>query len=131
MQSKLKKCSVCGRLSVLWKSSPPTCKNCIPNSPLKKISKKHKNTLIEYKEVKELVLAKKLKEGIRGCEIKSPVCTGTYEGMHHIAGKESKEKYLDPDNMMLSCNLCNLYVEENPIWAYDRGIKIRRNQISV
>lgn len=122
-------CSVCGKeVSKLWRSSPPTCKNCIKYQPIKKISDKHKTTLILYRQVKQDLLKEKLAAGIVGCEINSPDCTFTYEGMHHIAGKENIKKYLDPNNMLMSCNACNLYVETHPEWAYKHNYKIKRNE---
>lgn len=32
---KLKQCSVCNQFVPLWRSSPPTCKSCMPRTPIK------------------------------------------------------------------------------------------------
>lgn len=60
------------------------------------------------------------------CSIRSPVCTGISEGMHHLAGKGTPELLLDPDNQIPACNPCNLYVEVHDAWARRNGFKLSR-----
>lgn len=128
--AKKKLCSVCGEYKILWKSFPPTCNSCKSKTPIKKVSDKHKETLKEYKVIKTELIAEKLKQGIISCEIKSPVCKHTIDGIHHIKGKSSKELYLNKNNMLLSCNPCNLYCETHNDFAFDNGFKLHKNQIN-
>lgn len=60
------------------------------------------------------------------CEMKTPVCTGMAQGIHHPEGKETREKLLDPDNQMPSCNPCNGWVERNHAKAVKMGLKRSR-----
>jgi hypothetical protein len=130
IQAKKKLCSVCGNLEYLFRSNPPTCSKCVKKKPINKISDKHKETLKEYKVVKAELIAEKLKQGIVSCEIKSPVCKNTVEGLHHIKGKSSKELYLDKNNLLMSCNACNNYLEVQNNFAFNNGFKLHRNQIT-
>lgn len=130
IQRKKKRCSVCNQMTFLFRSSPPTCSNCVKNKPIKKVSDKHKETLKEYKVIKAELIAEKLKQGITSCEIKSPVCRSTIDGIHHKKGKSSKELYLNKKNMLLSCNPCNLYLEEQNDFAFNNGFKIHKNQLN-
>lgn len=130
---KKKICSVCNQETFLFKANPKLCKSCYQksyNNPIKKVSDKHKETLKEYKVVKAELIAEKLKQGITSCEIKSPVCKHTIDGLHHKKGKSSKELYLDKNNMLLSCNPCNLYCETHNDFAFDNGFKLHKNQIN-
>jgi hypothetical protein len=124
---KFKICSICLKETVLYKSKPPTCKYCSKKPTIKKISDKHKEILKDYKVSKEEFIKEKLSQGIDFCEIKSPVCTHSYQGIHHKKGKSSKELYCDKEYFMLSCNACNLYIEENSEWAYKNNFKLKRN----
>ena len=60
------------------------------------------------------------------CAVKSPVCTGTAQGLHHIlsrgaaGGLEAAER-LGPKPIP-ACNACNEYVEgKGRAWAKKRG----------
>lgn len=131
IQQKKKLCSICGNLEYLWSSkNGNVCIKCKSVKPIKKVSDKHKETLKEYKVVKAELIAEKLKQGITSCEIKSPVCTQTFEGLHHKKGKSSKELYLDKRYLILSCNACNSYVEQFNDFAFNNGFKIHKNQIN-
>jgi 5-methylcytosine-specific restriction endonuclease McrA len=131
MITKKKICSACLQETFLFKSTPvKLCKSCYQKSyskPIKKVSDKHKETLKEYKVVKEEFLKK-----YTTCQIKlSPDCT--YDkgiAIHHIIGKSSKELYLDKNNFIACCNPCNLHLELFPNEAYEKGFKLHKNQIN-
>ena len=131
IQQKKKLCSLCGNLEYLWSSKNGNiCIKCKSVKPIKKVSEKHKETLKEYKVVKAELIAEKLKQGIISCEIKSPVCTYTFEEVHHIASKDSKELYLDKKIMLLICRACHNYIHfQNSEWGYNKGFMLHKNQI--
>lgn len=54
------------------------------------------------------------------CQVRSPVCTGREQGVHHLhkAGQGGSE---DRSNFLLSCNRCNTHIEDNPDWAKANG----------
>jgi hypothetical protein len=60
------------------------------------------------------------------CQIKSPVCTGQTNGVHHKAGKIgdllNDEKY-----WMAACNPCNGWIEDNDAEARKLGFKISKH----
>jgi hypothetical protein len=60
------------------------------------------------------------------CRVKSPACTGISQGIHHIEGKDTPDKLLDPDNQIECCNACNLFLEVNDAWARNHGFKKSR-----
>ena len=48
------------------------------------------------------------------CEIKIPgVCTKVATGLHHLQ-KRSPTNYRKRENLVRSCNECNLFIENNP-----------------
>jgi hypothetical protein len=62
----------------------------------------------------------------KDCRVRSPVCTRKAQGMHHLAGKDTAEKLLDPKNQIPCCNACNTYVEDHDAWARKNGFKVSR-----
>ena len=121
---------MCNLETFLFKSNPKLCKTCYQksyNKSINKVSDKHKETLKEYKVVKEEFLKQ-----YTTCQVKiSPDCT--YDkgiAIHHIQGKSSKELYLNKSNFIACCNPCNLYLELFPNEAYEKCLKIHRNQIT-
>jgi len=60
------------------------------------------------------------------CQIRSPVCTGQAQGIHHRKGKATKEDLMDKRYWMAACNCCNAYVETNDAWARKMGYKVSR-----
>lgn len=60
------------------------------------------------------------------CRIRSPICTGAAQGIHHRKGKVTKEDLMDKRYWMEACNACNSYVENNDAWARKMGYKISR-----
>jgi hypothetical protein len=61
------------------------------------------------------------------CQIKSPVCTGMAQGVHHRKGKATIKLLLDKRYWMRACNQCNSYVESHHEWAARLGFKLSRN----
>ncbi|WP_218377504.1 hypothetical protein [Chitinophaga sp. sic0106] len=89
--------------------------------PIKKVSDKRQAQNKEYSKK-----SRPFWKG-KGCGIKSPECTGKAEGIHHLKGKNTPALLVDERFWMAACNRCNVYVEEHPQWAYERGFKIKRN----
>lgn len=60
------------------------------------------------------------------CRIKSPVCQKIATVIHHMKGR-TPAVILDEDFWCEACPVCNLYVEEHPDWAMERGFKLSRH----
>lgn len=71
------------------------------------------------------ILAEKF--GMHGCacQIRSEVCTGLANGLHHLK-KKSQGGEDTHENTILACNPCNTYIEDHPAWALAHGFTIRR-----
>jgi hypothetical protein len=87
------------------------------------VSEKRKKTLSVYSPQKREYLKKN-----PFCKLQLSNCTHEATVIHHLKGKSSEELYLDEKYWMPSCSNCNLDVESYPL-AYEKGLKIRRNQI--
>jgi len=59
------------------------------------------------------------------CEIKSPVCTGRAEYIHHVEGRGIKV-ILDQSKWKACCGACNGYVEVKDAEAKEKGHKKSR-----
>jgi hypothetical protein len=67
------------------------------------------------------------KEYIRAnqvCSIKSLVCTGTAQCVHHSKGKKTIHELLDVTYWKSSCYACNSWVESNDETARAQGHKL-------
>lgn len=53
------------------------------------------------------------------CQIRSPVCMGAADGLHHMRGRGKRLN--DRDNLKPACNACNSYVESHRAWAEENG----------
>ena len=84
----------------------------------KPIPAKSKKRIAEDKVYKKIVA--EMKEISDRCEIKSPVCTGEMQGLHHIV-KRSPKNLCDRNNVLKSCNPCNSHLESNDKWARENG----------
>lgn len=67
----------------------------------------------------------KFLKGKSECEIKSPICTGQPEVVHHMAGRGVKV-ILDDSKWKACCSACNNYVEEKDREARQKGHKISK-----
>lgn len=56
------------------------------------------------------------------CTVKSPVCTGKAQGLHHLKGRTG-ELLTDRENVVPCCNPCNQFIEKNDAWARANGWK--------
>jgi len=90
-----------------------------------KVSDKRKVLNKEYSKVSKPLWKDK------DCKVRSPECTGKAEGMHHLQGKENKDKLLDIKKMVPACNRCNTYIESHHEWAVSQGLKLKRNTKSI
>lgn len=142
IEPKKKICSICGLPKILFRSNPPTCQSCVPKkkiivkaqlktrtpikksfTPIKQVSEKREQLYKKYKPLRSAFLkANPL------CQLRLLNCTGKSQYIHHKKGKSSEELYLDEKFWMASCSNCNLDVESYPL-AYEKGLKIHRNQI--
>lgn len=57
------------------------------------------------------------------CELRTPVCTGRQQGLHHLR-KASQGGRTVEGNVLLSCNACNTWCEDNPARARTMGLVI-------
>lgn len=121
---KVKICSECGKEGPLFRSSPKLCQSCARKyqKPINKISDKHKQTLKEYKPVREEFL-----KAHPECQLKFVDCTRVATEIEHRQGKSSKELYLDSSKWFAVCRACHSKVEILGEQAYTKGLKLRRN----
>ena len=116
-----KKCENCGKYD---KFSKGLCKGCWQikhGKPIRKISVKHQQTINEFK-----VIAKRFLEKRPYCEAKLKGCTYKATDPHHIAGKISKEQYLNEEDLLPVCRSCHTIIEQMGEDVYGLGFKIRR-----
>lgn len=92
---------------------PPEEKKAV--KPIPKKSAKMKNDLKEYNKIKKEMLA----EDDR-CELRSPVCTGTAQGLQHT--KRRGINLLNKKYLLRACNACNGWCEDNPVEAVELGM---------
>jgi hypothetical protein len=88
--------------------------------PIAKVSEKRKAINKDYKKI-----VKKALDEDPICKVQSPVCTKVAQGLHHKQ-KRSPTNLTKASNLIECCNACNLYIEENPVWAKDNGHTISR-----
>ncbi len=123
---KKKVCRFCNKECYLFRSSPPTCSNCYKRTPIKKLSDKHKETLKEYKPLREEFL-----EQNPYCQLKLQGCLGVASEVEHREGKSSKELYLNSEKWFAICRVCHHQLEfVLGKEAYEKGLKIHKNQIN-
>lgn len=93
-----------------------------PKVTSKPLAQKSKKLTAKEKEYKKIV-AEMLAQDNR-CELTTPDCTGTAEGLHHQKGRGihlTNRKYLKR-----ACNSCNGYVDRHPQYAIDNGLSVSR-----
>jgi hypothetical protein len=52
-------------------------------------------------------------------------CRRTATGLHHLRKRSAGGALCDPDNVMRSCDPCNVWVEDHPRLARDLGLVVR------
>ena len=119
---KKKICKGCGNEKYIFGKG--LCSFCYNKTQkkIKQISESYKQTLKEYKPIRESFLNKHAY-----CELKLNGCTHFATCVHHKKGKHSKQLYLDENYWMASCINCNRVVEAIGEKAYELGLKIRHN----
>ena len=97
--------------------TPKPAKKIKPIAPL---SKKRVKMQVEYRKIVKAAIEKDNR-----CTVKSPVCSGFAQGFNHLQ-KRSPANIILNENLELSCNPCNLFIEENTEWAKVNGHLISR-----
>lgn len=127
MMSKLKQCTGCTEMKVIWKSvgkRDKFCKECwFKQEPPKKaapVSKKMKENISTYTKLREAFLVAKPK-----CEAKLVGCTGPSTDVHHKAGRVG-ENYLKVGTWLAVCRSCHRWIEDNPLEAKELGFSQSR-----
>lgn len=127
MMSKLKQCTGCTEMKVIWKSvgkRDKFCKECwFKQEPPKKaapVSKKMKENISTYTKLREAFLVAKPK-----CEAKLVGCTGISTDVHHKAGRVG-ENYLKIGTWLAVCRSCHRWIEDNPLEAKELGFSQSR-----
>ena len=130
IKPKLKECSECKSLVVLWRSNPPLCKVCAfkvsgtpkkNKSPLKRIksvSTKKLSVLAEYRALRDAYLKEH-----KICE--HPECKSPSEDLHHAKGRVG-DLLTDVRYFKALCRRCHRWVEENPTEAKSIGLSLSR-----
>lgn len=116
-----KKCENCGKYD---KFSKGLCKGCWQikhGKPIRKISVKHQQTINEFKTI-----VKRLLEKRPHCEARLKGCTHKATDPHHMAGKPSKEQYLNEEDLLPVCRSCHDYIELHPEFAKANGFSKNR-----
>jgi 5-methylcytosine-specific restriction endonuclease McrA len=110
---KKKVCSVCNEETYLWKSNPPTCKNCISKTPIKKQTEKQKIKKQERSESSKVMIGVFIdfyrEHNTKCCEECGVKITElrTYN-VHHVLPKHLyPELKNDTSNFMLLCQQCH------------------------
>lgn len=98
-----------------------------PIAPKKKqpLAKKSAGRKVDDKEYKKIV--KEMLAESNWCELNTPVCTVTAQGLHHK--KRRGSNYLNRKYLLRSCNACNEYVEANPKYALEKGLSVSVHKI--
>lgn len=144
MNTKLKTCGICEKeFPRLWKAKtrehPAMCQACwsaykAPGSDdhsklVSKVAQKKKRSYIapiSEKKAKELVEYRKLRDEYmkahRVCEVKSEVCTGKSEDLHHR--KPRAYHLTDVSVFLATCRQCHEKIERDDSWARKKGFKL-------
>ena len=138
---KLKTCSVCNKETYLWKSNPPSCKDCWlkikaqgessgPKSyktPKKKESRSYRIKNVSDKKLVELkeyrVVRDRYLADNKVCE--HPDCKNPSEDLHHAKGRVGK-LLTDVRYFKALCRKCHRWVEENPEQSKEIGLSLSR-----
>lgn len=60
------------------------------------------------------------------CQMKTKVCTGTTQCVHHSKGKQSEERLLNMKWWIPSCFACNTWVEMQDGEAREKNLKLSK-----
>lgn len=105
------------------KRSPLRSKTSLPpGGGLARQSKKRAARDAVYPQRRKQVRARA--QGL--CELRTPVCTGQGEQVHHLAGKGGHDPHR-LDNLALACGECHRYAHSHPAESYANGWMRTRN----
>lgn len=135
MQVKLKKCSKCSELKVIWKrhNRELYCKDCWAqhpdkskkplkgSKPLSKKSSKQEKLDALYSILRESYL-----KANPFCKAQLPGCQVNATDIHHKAGRGIF--MLDESTFLSVCRICHGKIEENPIMAKSMGFSESREE---
>lgn len=102
-------------------------KKTVKQKRIQKVSKKR--TEIQRKQLTPLKKQLIKKHGDK-CMVKSPVCIGHPCYLQHNRGRIGDDNLTNPENIILSCNPCNTFIEDNPQWAKERGFKLTKHEVN-
>lgn len=86
------------------------------------IAKKSAKRKTEDKEYKKIV--KEMMAESDRCELSTPVCIIKAQGLHHM--KKRGKNLLNKEFLKRACNPCNLFLEENPLYAIEKGLSLSK-----
>lgn len=125
MKRKLKECSGCKKLTYLWKSNPPLCRDCYyrdnvkplnskKRKPISPVSPKMADKLKKYRTARD----KYFKEN-PVCEF--PGCNSREVTLHHKRGRIGSF-LIDKRYFCSLCHKHHMYVHENDAEARAMGL---------
>lgn len=92
--------------------------------PKKQIARQSEKRKEDHKAYLKIV--KEMMKVSDRCDIKEVGCTGKATGLHHKK-KRSPATLLDKTLLIRACNNCNLWVENNPQEAIDKGYSVSKH----
>jgi len=132
MKAKEKICHRCQKLKILWRSNPPTCKECdqiikasgepvqTSKKPIKKVSDKQSKLNYAYE-----VLRKQFLKNHQLCEASVVSnCLRKSSEIHHKRGRGVY--YLDSSTWLATCSHCHHWIEEHKEEAAAKGLSENR-----
>lgn len=90
-------------------------------APIAKVGDKRKEENKKYDKI-----SKELKKHHSTCQVKSPNCINSPVHIHHKKGRIGK-LLTDPNHLIVACDPCNSYIEDNHAWAEEHGFKVTKH----
>ena len=109
--------------STLHRRTPLKSYSPLRRTPIRRVSRKQAARQRQLSQtIRRLI-------GERGnaCELRLPCCTGRVEGSHHLR-KRSQGRDDSAENLKLSCDACNSWVEDHPTAAWRAGFVVSRKR---
>lgn len=117
-QRHAEKNGYCVRHSIYAQKSAPDQKKKQPTR-IRRRSKKLAAKERDYAKIVREMMAES-----RQCELRTPDCIGTAQGLHHMKGRGVH--LLNKKFLKRACNPCNSYVERHPAYALEHGLSVSR-----
>lgn len=141
IKPKLKECSLCHEMCVLWVSNPKLCKSCAERS--KTMLKQTENNGVakpfkyQTKAIKKVSTKQQLLNKAYSAQRKvylklHPICEVNIEGCAKIATSVHHQKgrigslLLDERFWFPTCLHCHAFLESHPEWAKEKGFSLSR-----